>query len=41
MWEMLLRNFIKKGSSFYKKIEIVNLENEVVIYEIVFGMVHG
>jgi hypothetical protein len=29
------------GDSYYKRNEIVRLENEVVISEIVFGMVHG
>jgi hypothetical protein len=29
------------GDSYYERNEIVRLENEVVISEIVFGMVHG
>jgi hypothetical protein len=29
------------GDSFKKKNEVVMFENEVVIFEIVFGMVHG
>jgi len=31
---------IRKWSNYSKKIEVVRLENEVVIFEIVFGMVH-
>jgi len=30
-----------KGNNFFIKNEIVKLENEVIIFEIVFGMVHG
>jgi putative transposon-encoded protein len=35
-----LLNFFKKVS-IKKKKEIIKLENEIVISEIVFGMVHG
>jgi len=39
--KLLLRKLIRKGSNFFIKNEVVKLENEVVIIEIVFGMVHG
>jgi hypothetical protein len=32
---------IHKGNSHYEKNEVVMFENEVVIFEIVFGMVLG
>ncbi len=33
--------FVFQFSNFLKKIEVIRLENEVVIFEIVFKMVHG
>ncbi len=37
-WEIVIK---KKVSNFFYKIEVIRLENEVVIFKIVFGMVHG
>jgi hypothetical protein len=31
---------MRKGSNYSKRNEVVRLENEVVIFEIVFGMLH-
>jgi hypothetical protein len=31
----------RKGSSYYERNIIVRLENEAIIYGIVFGMVYG
>jgi hypothetical protein len=31
----------KRKQSFFLKNEVLKLENEMVIFEIVFGMVHG
>jgi hypothetical protein len=32
---------IRKGNSYKERNEVVRLENEVVLFKIVFGMVHG
>ncbi len=37
----LLWKLIRKGNIYKERNKIVKLENEVVIFEIVFGMVHG
>jgi len=36
-----LKKLIGKESRYYEINEIVKIENEVVIYEIVLGIVHG
>jgi hypothetical protein len=37
----LLKNLIKKKSNYEERNEIVKLQNEIIIFEIVFGMVNG
>jgi hypothetical protein len=37
----LLRKLIGKWNNYEERNEVFRLENEVVIYEIIFGMVHG
>jgi hypothetical protein len=37
----LFKNLIKKKSNYEERNEIVKLQNEIIIFEIVFGMVNG
>ncbi len=37
----MLKNLIKKKSNYEERNEIVKLQNEIIIFEIVFGMVNG
>ncbi len=36
-----MKKLIGKESRYYERNEIVKIENEVVIFEIVLGIVHG
>ncbi len=37
---VIKKKLIRKESNYFLKNEIVKLQNEVVIFEIIFGMVH-
>jgi len=37
---VIKKKLIRKESNYFFKNEIVKLQNEVVIFEIIFGMVH-
>ncbi len=39
--KQLLKKLIQKRSNYEERNEIVKLENETIIFEIVFGTVHG
>ncbi len=39
--KQLFKNLIKKKSNYEERNEIVKLQNEIIIFEIVFGMVNG
>jgi hypothetical protein len=37
----ILRNLIRKGSNYFKRDKIIRLKNEIINFEIAFGMIHG
>jgi hypothetical protein len=40
-WEITIKKINRKKKVIIKKKEIINLENEIVIFEIAFEIVHG